>query len=179
MLNIDTYYFLCLTLHYFNYLQFFFTTFALAPEYPYHEPDPVGLRGPEERRRSSLPQILQFDCSTRQESDQVLRQSEAMQFIIVGPLLAGGYLWGLVKCQRRILRRGCKEDQGITSTMAVWNGYFNEIGKVSVPLLKVLHEWGYSGRGFSHPSLFTPCFAAKGGHICSAEEIQVPFWNAV
>lgn len=79
-----------------------------------------------------------------------------------------------MECQRRILRRGCKEDQGITSKMPVWNGYFSEMGKVSVLLLKVLHEWGYSGRGFSHPGLLTTFFAAKGGHICSVEETQLP-----
>lgn len=80
MLNTGTYYFPCLTLHYLNYFQFsFFTTFALAPQYPYDEPDPVGLRGPEKRRRWSSPQILQFDCSTRQESNQVLRSAEETQ----------------------------------------------------------------------------------------------------
>lgn len=50
MLNTGTYYFLYLTLHYFNYLRFIFLLLLLAPQYPHHEPDPVGLRGPEKRR---------------------------------------------------------------------------------------------------------------------------------
>lgn len=58
--------------------------------------------------------------------------------------------------------------------MPVGNGYFSEMEKVSVLLLKVLHEWGYSVRGFSHPGSFTTFFAAKGGHICSVEETQLP-----
>lgn len=75
-----------------------------------------------------------------------------------------------MECQRRILRRGCKEDQGVTSPMPVGNGYFSEMGKVSVLLFKVVQ----SGATQAGASATLACYFLLLKGVIFAEETQLP-----